>query len=218
MPDSIFALAVLLVAVVPGFLFLQGYARGRTRPQAPDIFVLAKAALASLAFVSLVWITPQFFWVESGSTVVDWVRDKKFDEHRDYFLALAWPVFALAFVSGLAIGGAIDWFGSGASGPRGRVGALLEWAGFFRHRTIWASLLDGELRQAGDRIVAIELKDGGGTVIGAFDRRSRTAGDLTELYLSETYELEASTGALVPQNRAMYIKGENVRTISIDSK
>lgn len=218
MPDSIFALAVLLVAIVPGFLFLQGYMRGRTQPPVPDIFVVAKAALASLAFVSLVWITPQFLFVESGSTVVDWVRDKKFDQHRDYFLALAWPVFALAFFSGLAIGGAIDWFGRGSSGFRARVGSALEWGGFFRHRTIWASLLDGELEQAGDRIVAIELKDTGGTVIGSFDRRSHTAGDLTELFLSETYRLDATTGSLVPQNRAMYIKGEYVRTISIDSK
>lgn len=72
MPDSLLALAILLVAIVPGFLFLQGYHRGRSQASAPDVFVLAKAAVASPFIVTIAWAVPSVSFVESGSTVVDW--------------------------------------------------------------------------------------------------------------------------------------------------
>jgi hypothetical protein len=212
-PDSVFALGALLVAIVPGFLFLQGYNRGRAQAPSPDIFVLAKAVLASLLFVSLVVFMPAYRFIESGSTVADWVRDDKIYEHRTYVLLLAWPVFIFAFLAGLGVGWAVDRLGRPGPGVRGKVAYFLKWGGFLRTETIWGSLLKDELLLA-PKLLLIELKEGE-TVIGAFDGQSAIASDLAEVYLSETYLFEEATGLLVPQNRAVYVKGENVRTISI---
>jgi hypothetical protein len=212
MPDSFLAVAVLLVGIVPGFLFLQGYHRGRSQAAAPDIFVLAKAAVASLLIVTIVWAVPSFWFVESGSSVVDWVRDRNFNGHRGYFLALGWAVFSLAFLGGLAVGWAVDWCGRGDGRLRRPIGLFLGWAGFLRPQTLWETLLKRDLREP--KLVEVHLREGG-RVIGAFDADSAATPNLGELVLSKTYVLDPATGTLVDQNRRLYLKGEEIVSLFI---
>jgi hypothetical protein len=208
-PDSIFALAVLLVAVVPGFLFLQGYHRGRDQPIAPDLFVIAKAGVASLVFVTVLWAVPGWSWLEDGSTVVDWIRDKEFDEHREYFLVLVWLGFSLAYFSGLAIGWAIDRLGGHPV-----IGRLLAWAGLLRPRSLWSLVLEREL--AVSSLVVVRLKDGR-EILGAFDSTAAATPDLRELVLP-LYVVDDDTGTVSPDGRVLYLRGEEIASIAISRR
>jgi hypothetical protein len=212
MPDSLLAVAILLVAIVPGFLFLQGYHRGRAQASAPDVFVIAKAAFVSLVFLSLGWAV---LWrVGADDEVADLVRKDKLDEHIGLSLGIGWVVFIVAFTGGLASGWAVDWFGRGTVGLRGRIGGFLEWAGFLREETIWARLLEKQFR--GPRLIEIRLKDGR-TIIGTFDDEASARPDLSEIVLSETFELDEATRQLLPRNRVLYLRGEDIREIATGS-
>jgi hypothetical protein len=220
-PDSLVAVGILFVLVVPGFAFLTGYWRGREAPVAPDLFLIAKAAVASAVVLTVVYLP---WWVRLLNAALDshipltrdvlqWYHDDNLWGHHDYLLILGWLVAGAAWTAGFAAGSVVDHLG--------REGGLLEQAGVWRSPTVWSSLAATMNRDATSSAVLLALitTKQGQTVIGSLDSGGRVKGNvrLEELYLTTTYAADES-GNLVAAGASVYIRGEDVESIRLFPK
>jgi hypothetical protein len=98
------AAVVFSAIIVPGFLFVGGFGRGRPRTGAQQpLYVLAQAVVASLLLLAIAW------WL-GGRTVVRWVNDgTAVSKHRDATYAFFLGLLLLPFPLGLLAGGVAEW-------------------------------------------------------------------------------------------------------------
>jgi hypothetical protein len=91
------------VLIVPGFLFVRGYFRGRSRiaPEQP-LYFLAQAVVVSLLLVAAGW------WLGCRH-VAHWAEHHTLSRHEGYAYRTAILLLLVPFPLGLLVGGIIEW-------------------------------------------------------------------------------------------------------------
>lgn len=94
-----------VVLVVPGFLYVRGYFRGRARvtPEQP-LYVLGQAVVASLLLIAAIW------WL-GGRHILHWAEHGTLDQrsHENYAYRFLVASLVLSFPTGLVTGGLVEW-------------------------------------------------------------------------------------------------------------
>lgn len=115
MPTTLQSIVVFAVAVVPGFLFVRGFFRGRARVISEQgIYVLAEAVVASLLMLAL-------FWKGGGQQTVGWYLDGQLRAHDGAVYGYALVALLAPFPLGLAVGGVANLVVAALGRLRGRV-------------------------------------------------------------------------------------------------
>lgn len=201
MPTSVQAAVVFSVIIVPGFLFVRGFGRGRPRvgPQQP-LYVLTQAVVASLVLLAIAW------W-PGGRTVVRWVSDgTAITRHRDGTYAFFVALIVVPFPLGLLAGGAAEWLLTRVLNARDRLAAA-QAADPKTHR----------LRRSGaawllQAIESRELLEGAATWDRTWRQLQRRAKYLyVRVRTTSGYEATGEVGddsrvALSPQDHDLYIE------------
>lgn len=217
MVSTVEAAFLFALLVVPGFVFLRGYFRGRTRAeQQVDLYVLAEAVVASLALLAIAWPL-------GAHAIVAWADDGVLvEQHGGWMMAFFLVSISIPYLLGLAAGRAVDaltdsrplpkltmpaWWSSRLE-ARGievternlailneitervhvRLFRRLERLGLLQGPTVWDSTWR-EVRASGRAWVRVRLRSGS-VVTGIFADRSRvgTSPLPHELYLEQVYD------------------------------
>jgi hypothetical protein len=195
-PSTLQAAVIFALLISPGYVLLQGYRRARSYSVPDrDLYVLAQAVVASLAWLASIW----FVLSVIGDPLAHWgllPRDSHLlASHQAGVALLVLSVELVPFLVGLLAGSALNRL-QGVERARG----LLGWTGIFEPPTAWeqawneaAARVDpGGGLQAID--VSVRLK-GGGLVRGRYGSSSRA--DLSprpshQIFLETAYGLDDS--------------------------
>jgi hypothetical protein len=235
MPTSVQAALVFSAIIVPGFLFVRGFGRGRPRiTQEQPLYVLAQAVVASLFLLAIAW------WL-GGRTVVGWLRDSTaISKHRDGTYGFFLGLLLVPFPLGLLAGGIADWLLARVLDARDRLASAraLEPDARRRRRSLAIWLLRGiesrELLEGSatwDRMwrqlqrrnkylyVRIRTKTGY-EITGEVGDDSRVAlsPQVQDLYVERVYRpIDAArpNGEMAPveAGRGIYIRGSEIETV-----
>jgi hypothetical protein len=171
---------VFTLFVVPGFLLIRGYTRGRTHAVPPiSLYALAEAVVASLFLLLIAW------WPAHLAHFMDWAHSNRLVPDHE---TQAYNVFAVLVLTpyplGRVAGGLLD---AVARRPSSKLARMLTRLRILGPPTVWDaawSLLHDE----GRAWVVIRTK-GGKEIVGIFAKNSRIGTSPLErqVYLEQEY-------------------------------
>lgn len=149
MPTSLEAAALFAVLLVPGLQLIAGYNRTRahTLPRR-DLYVLAQAFVASLAWLPVVWLL-------GGGAVLEWLEEGRLTDHQAALLGVVLLNLAAPLAAGLLAGAAVVRMGMQPGGVAARA---VTWTGLLSPPTAWDAIWTLALRRDWAAL-EIELKD-----------------------------------------------------------
>lgn len=223
MPDSVPALTVFLLAIVPGFLGIRGYARrtSRTVPER-DLYALAGAVVISVIWLGLVWLG----LLALGDPLRRWglspYSAHKLESHRADAVWLGLGVMFVPFVLGALSAILLDKLSMVKSEKAWR---RLRRTGLFRAPSAWDRAWSRYARQAKTSEVLVHLS-GGLMIRGAFGKRSQV--DLSPsppgLYLEAGFAYRTSEDGRVvaleatAAERGIYLAGSQILAVYFDEE
>ena len=181
------ALPIALL-VAPGYLFLTGYRQGRsyTIPDR-DLYVLAQAVVASLGWISLIWLV-----LPLGNPIKAWgllpVDVPRIEHHQTALATLLLSVEFLPFALGLVVGPMLGW-----ATELSWVYRRFYWTGLLERPTAWDHAWNQVVGKLPPRVgidVTVRLKSGA-IVTGSYGDGSRA--DLSPRSARDLY-LETGRG------------------------
>ena len=222
MPDSVPALLVFLLAVVPGFLGIRGYSRRRSRSVPDrDLYALAGAIVLSAIWLGVVWLVLLAF----GDPLSRWglspYNAKRLQGHRADAVWLGLAVIFVPFILGALIAGLLDRLSMVKSKTTWR---HLRATGLFRAPSAWDRAWSRFAREQGAGEVLVHLANGL-MIRGAFGEHSQV--DLSPsppgLYLEEGFAYRTSADGQVVSleastTRGVYLDGSEILAIYFDEE
>lgn len=193
MPDTLNALLLFSVFIVPGFLLQRGYLRARAHGVAQaDLHALAAAIVWSLVVLAVAW------WC-GGQSVLGWLEAGTVNQHlkQTYGLALGlllapYPIGLVAGVISTALAQKMEVIREERAEP-GTKWARCLWVldsfGFFGAPTVW----DGVWGQFWTRRIYVRVRTKTGQdIVGAFEKGSWVglSPEPAQLFLSTVYREE----------------------------
>jgi len=196
MPSTLEAALIFALLISPGYVLLQGYRRARSYSVPDrDLYVLAQAIVASLAWIASVWIVLS----AAGDPVSGWgivpENDNRLTAHQTTIALLVLGVELVPFAVGSLAGFVVN-----ALQRAERAHMLLGWTGLFEPPTAWehawneaaARLSSDAAQQTVD--VSVRLRSGG-IVRGSYSGGSRV--DFSprphhQIFLETAYGLDDS--------------------------
>jgi hypothetical protein len=104
MPDSVEAITIFALLIVPGYSFLTGYRLGRshTRPDR-DLYAIAEAVIVSVVILALGWFRVEDF--------LGWIDDDTLSDHAGGALVLLLALIVLPFLAARMLAVLALWIG-----------------------------------------------------------------------------------------------------------
>lgn len=209
MPGSLAAALTFALLISPGYQLVRGYAvvRGAGAPD-KDLYVLAQAVVASLAWLAVTWV--------AVDDALRWVAADRVSDHLIPVLAtvplLVGAPYLLGRGAGMAIGAIVR-----VENPRG--------PGWLA-RVVEALGLDGRA-DTWDRTWRIAQRHGGALVTISLDDDSSISGQFAHnsfvaaapappaVYLERAYEV-ADDGTYITYDRGVYIDGARIVAVKME--
>lgn len=221
MPSTVEALVVLVLFVVPGFLFRRGYLRARPRAKAePGLYALAEAVVFSLVLIAATW-----WW--RGADVVAWAeQETAVTDHSGETFTYLVALLLLSFPVGVVIGLVVDWLEErwdswvlkrkGDDSAITRLVRRVEGLGVTLAPTVWDETWD-RLTSRGQTLYVRVRTTTGNEIVGVFSEGSvvTRSPEEQELYIAEVYRFDERQGVWekTPGGKGALISGSQVETI-----
>jgi hypothetical protein len=168
-PSLIDSLLGFVVLIIPGFLCVRGFFRGRARviPDQP-LYLLAQAVVSSLLLIAAAWwlgARHLAHWAQAGTLIAG--------PHERYTYKIMLIILLAAFPVGLIVGGIVEWGIERLMKVRQQLGARRH---TYERAMVQARMVADESQRVASLTEAAKLKPGRGTglawwLLGALEQR-----------------------------------------------
>lgn len=196
---------VFALFVVPGFLLIRGYARGRTHAVPPlGLYALAEAIVASLLLLMIAW------WPLHLGDIIRWADDGTLLATHEAALFWFTASMVLAPYPAGRVGGVI--MEAIGSRPASKVNKLMTRCDLLGPPTVWDSAWT-QMKDQG-RAWAIIRTIGGDEIVGVFaaDSRVGTSPLERQIYLEQEYG-ETADGFGIISDEGVYVDESSIESI-----
>jgi hypothetical protein len=209
MPESFDAALVFALLIVPGYQLVRGSATacGADAPDR-DLYVLAQAVVASLAWLALTW--------PAVGNLLAWVGDDTLDDHQLCAYLIAPLVVGVPYLLG-RLGGMLA---AAVASPRGgwgpaSVARALSLLGFVGEGTAWDKVWLAPIK-AGRAVATVDLVDGR-SIVGQFASASFISASpaAPAIFFERAYQFDPD-GTMTTFDGGAFIEGEQIVAIKFN--